>query len=74
MERPELDLEDISLPLKGHERDTLLLAIYDRLARIEARVDAIPDHEDRIRSLEKRFWGIPGSLLVALMALFGFPH
>lgn len=58
-------------PLKQSERDALMIDMHSRLARIEVRVEVLPDHEDRIRKVERRIWGVPGSLLVALLAVLG---
>jgi hypothetical protein len=44
------------------------------VAVIRERIEAIPDHEVRIRKLEKRTWGVPASLFAAVLALFGVHH
>jgi hypothetical protein len=42
--------------------------VIDRLARIEERIDAFTaskiDHEDRLRTLEKRQWFLSGVAIV----------
>lgn len=63
-----------AVPMKTDERDALLIDMHTRLTRIEAHTEVLPDHEERIRKLEKRQWGIPGSLLVAVLAALGIHH
>lgn len=60
-----------AVPLKPTERDALLIDMHTRLTRIEAHTEALPDHESRIRKLEKLQWGLPGTLIVALLAALG---
>lgn len=52
----------------------LLRETRETVARIEVKVDHLidlaADHEVRIRGLERWRWGIPGSLLAALVSLF----
>ena len=55
------------------ERDEILTQIRVDVADIKARIESLPDHERRIRSLEKFRYGIPGALLVALISLV-IPH
>lgn len=38
--------------------------VIDRLARIETRLDSLPDHEHRIRSLEASRWRQIGAVSV----------
>jgi hypothetical protein len=38
--------------------------VIDRLARIETRLDGLPDHEHRIRSLEASRWRHIGAVSV----------
>ena len=61
------------VPLRVSERDELLLEMRDRLVRVEAhvevRTDMVKDHESRIRGLERWRYGVPGAILVALVAL-----
>lgn len=46
-------------------------AIYDAVADLkQSGTDTHNDFEDRIRGLEKWRWGIPGSLLAALIGFF----
>lgn len=61
-----------AVPMKTDERDALLIDMHGRLSYIQAKVETLPDHEDRIRKLERRVWGVPGSMMVALMAALGF--
>lgn len=46
-------------------------ALREDVGYIRAKVERIPELEERTRKLEKRIWGVPGSLLVALLAAFG---
>jgi hypothetical protein len=48
-----------------------LAAIREDVAYIRAKVEILPDHEDRLRKVEKRQWGMPAGVLVALMAALG---
>jgi hypothetical protein len=63
--------EGVTVPLKASERDKLLLDMYGRVVRVEAKIEALPDHENRIRKIEKLQWGFPATLLVALFSLVG---
>jgi hypothetical protein len=77
---PAKVVTELSTPLLNHQRDDLLLDMYRRVGRIEANtehvVNTIGDHEDRIRSVEKRVWQVPGiSIFVALLTALGLhPH
>lgn len=71
MPTPDVVALASAVPLKSDERDALLIDMHTRLTRIEAHTEVLPDHESRIRSLEKRSWGIPASVLVALAAALG---
>jgi len=44
--------------------------VREDVAYIKAKIDALPDHEKRLRSLERWRYGIPGGLLVTLISLF----
>jgi hypothetical protein len=57
-----------SAPLKARERDEVLLDVHMRLGRIEAQLEALSDHESRIRKLEYRVWTIPSTFLAAVVA------
>ena len=48
--------------------------VIDRLARIEERVSAVPDHETRLRTVEKRQWLLAGVAvgLGPLLSKLGF--
>jgi hypothetical protein len=62
--------DPLEQPLAATQRDALLIDMHGRLARIEGA-----DLDSRVRSLEKRQWGLPASMLVALFSLFGIhPH
>lgn len=41
----------------------------DRLIRIEEAVKVIPDHENRIRTLEQLKWGLPITGMTAIGAM-----
>jgi hypothetical protein len=45
--------------------------IAEDVAYIKAKIEVIPQHEARLRSLEKRVWGIPASLLATILAVLG---
>jgi hypothetical protein len=45
--------------------------IAEDVAYIKAKIEVIPVHEDRLRALEKRVWGIPASLIAAVLAVLG---
>lgn len=45
-----------------------LSAVKEDVAYIRAKVEAIPDHEERLRSLERWKWGLP---VTAILAFFG---
>lgn len=42
--------------------------VREDVAFIKAKVEAIPDHEDRIRWLEKWKWGLPATLITSVAA------
>lgn len=44
--------------------------VREDVAYIKAHIESLPDHETRIRSLERWKYGIPGSALAALLAFF----
>lgn len=70
----QFDHESASVPLRESERDRLLLDMYGRVVKVEAKVEALPDLEDRVRKLERRQWGLPASIFTALLALVGIHH
>jgi hypothetical protein len=45
-------------------------AVREDVAAIKAHIEALPDHEIRLRTLERWKYGIPGGAIVALLALF----
>lgn len=51
------DLEDL------HES---LTVVREDVAFIKAKVEAIPDHEQRIRFLERWKWGLPATLITSI--------
>lgn len=71
---PALDHTGTVVPLSQVERDRLLLDMYGRVVKVEAIVTVLPDHEERLRTIEKRQWGLPASLLIALLSMFGIHH
>lgn len=46
-------------------------AVREDVAYIRAKIDILPDHEDRLRTLERRQWGPIGSAVAVLLAVFG---
>jgi hypothetical protein len=46
-----------------------LIAVREDVAFIKAKIETLPDHETRIRRVEKWMYGIPVSALVALGGL-----
>lgn len=48
-----------------------LQVVREDVAYIRAKIDALPDHENRLRTLEKRQLGVFGSALATLVALLG---
>lgn len=45
----------------------LLTATREDVADIKARIESLPDHETRLRSLERFRYGVPGSAFLALL-------
>lgn len=41
-------------------------AVREDVAYMRAKIEALPDHETRIRRIERWMYGIPASLLVAV--------
>lgn len=73
--RPLPDSDAVALvaavPMRENERDALLIDMHTRVKVIESRFTTLDDHEDRLRSVEKRQWGMPATLFVALLGLVG---
>lgn len=46
-----------------------LFAIREDVAYIKAKIESLPDHEHRLRSLERWRYGVPGSVIAAVLAL-----
>lgn len=46
-----------------------LMKIKESLLKVEEGVRSIPDHETRIRSLEKWRYGLPVSMVMALVSI-----
>lgn len=49
-------------------------ALREDVAYIRGKIDSLPEYEKldgRVRDLEKWKWGLPASLIAALLALFG---
>jgi hypothetical protein len=44
--------------------------VREDVAYIKAKIEQLPDHEVRIRALERWRWGIPGGLIAAVLAFF----
>ena len=44
-----------------------IIQIREDMAYIKARIEALPDHEIRLRSLERFRYAVPGSTVVALV-------
>lgn len=64
-----------SIPLTAEKRDELLIDIHGRVSRVEGILEERSDEGDRISSLEKKVYAVPGlSVLFTLLAFFGFPH
>lgn len=59
--------------MKPAERDELLLEMNERLVRIETKIEVLPDHEKRLRGLERWRYGIPAGIGTAILALLGLP-
>lgn len=45
--------------------------IREDVAYIKAKVEIIPDHEVRLRGLERWRWGLVGTSLTTALAVFG---
>lgn len=50
---------------------TAVSDIREDVAYIKAKVEAIPDHEQRIRFLERWKWGLPATVVTSVLALIG---
>lgn len=50
-----------------HERDETLAQIRVDVADIRARIESLPDHEKRLRSLERFRYGVPGTAVLAVL-------
>lgn len=46
--------------------------LREDVAYIRAKIEMLPDHENRIRRLEKAMWGLPASIIATVAAFFGF--
>lgn len=46
-------------------------ALREDVGYIKAKIEVVPDHEERIRSLERKFWGVSAAIS-AIAAFFGF--
>lgn len=63
--------------MNDSDRDRILTEIRVDVADIKARIEAVPDHENRIRSLERFRYSVPGTaILGVLLAIAGLavPH
>jgi hypothetical protein len=52
--------------MNEHERDNLLLTMHTDIGVIKNKIEAIPDQEIRIRSLERFRHAFPGVAVVAV--------
>lgn len=51
----------------------MMTEMHGDLRFIKAKIEAIPDHENRLRSLERFRYAIPGGAFIATMAtILGF--
>jgi hypothetical protein len=65
-----------TVPLSQDVRDSLLIDIHGRTSRIEAKIEVLPEYDDRIGKLERKVWAVPGmGVIAAILAVVGFhPH
>ena len=72
---PDSPRGEVAVPLRAYERDEVLMQVREDVAVIRTHVENLRgeagDHEARLRKLERRIWGVPGSLMVALLAALG---
>jgi hypothetical protein len=52
--------------MNEHERDEILTQIRVDVADIKARIEMLPDHESRIRILERFRYAVPGAAALAV--------
>jgi hypothetical protein len=46
-----------------------LSVVREDVAFIKAKIEALPDHETRIRRVERWMYGLPASLVLAVLGL-----
>jgi hypothetical protein len=56
------------------EQDEKLSQIAEDVAYIKGRIEVFPVLEERVRTLEKRVWGVPAGLLAAVLATVGIQY
>lgn len=54
-----------------HEMARTLADVREDVAYIKAKIEVIPDHEARIRFIERWKYGLPATLVTAVIALAG---
>ena len=52
----------------------LLIETREDVSYIKAKIEAVPDHENRIRSLERKVWGFAGVAGIAAAVVGAFIH
>lgn len=63
---PFMSVKDMVIEIRADVKE--LKEAVQALSHVPTQVE---DHEDRLRTVERRVWGIPGGLLVAILAALG---
>lgn len=54
--------------MKSVERDELLLEMHGDIQAIKVHIEALPDHENRLRALERFRYAWPGAAVISAVA------
>lgn len=52
----------------------LLVEMAENIGYIKGRIETLPALDDRVRSLEKKWWQFPAAAAAALVGVFGRAH